>query len=180
MTSALSQGLKDGGPTTSHGGGVAAQVVLLLEVPGPRSVEPRGSGIISANNNDDTAANLFRLREEAHLRRDRIVAWNIVPWFLESGSAWKNATPEDAAEAAGWLDWFVDLLPALEGVVSMGIPARDGWLHCRKVSTVARTLPFDDAPHPSPRNLNTRPEQRPEILAALARVAARLPSSGAL
>jgi hypothetical protein len=61
------------------GGGIDAHVLFLLENPGRRASSARGSGFISADNNDDTAANFFCLRDQAGLPRDRLVAWNVVP-----------------------------------------------------------------------------------------------------
>jgi hypothetical protein len=52
----------------------------------------RGSGFISADNSDDTAANFFRLRDQASLPRDRLVAWNVVPWYQPDGERTANAT----------------------------------------------------------------------------------------
>lgn len=50
-------------------GGTSARVLFLLEKPGRRATSARGSGFISADNNDDTAATFFRLRDEASLPR---------------------------------------------------------------------------------------------------------------
>jgi hypothetical protein len=46
------------------GGGTDARVLFLLENPGRRATSMRGSGFISADNNDDTAANFFRMRDQ--------------------------------------------------------------------------------------------------------------------
>ena len=154
------------------GGGVAARVLVLLEAPGPKSVEPRGSGIISADNNDATAEAFFRLREQAGLPRDSLVAWNVVPWFLAAGDSFANASDADVRDAARWLDRLLALLPDLRYVLTMGAPARDGWLQLRERSAAARALAWQPVPHPSPQNLNTRAGAKDEILAGL-RLAAR-------
>ena len=62
-------------------GGTGARVLFLLENPGRRATSTRGSGFISADNNDDTAANFFRMRDQAVLPRGQLVAWNVVPWY---------------------------------------------------------------------------------------------------
>jgi hypothetical protein len=69
------------------GGGINARVLFLLENPGRRATAARGSGLISADNADDTAANFFRLRDQASLPRDRLVAWNVVPWYWSGARA---------------------------------------------------------------------------------------------
>ena len=56
------------------GDGTGARVLFLLENPGRRATSTRGSGFISADNNDDTAANFFRLRDQAALPRGQLVA----------------------------------------------------------------------------------------------------------
>ena len=60
-------------------GGINAPILLLLEAPGPKAVE---TGLVSINNPDDTAANLYNLLEEARIDRHHIIMWNIVPWYL--------------------------------------------------------------------------------------------------
>lgn len=151
------------------GGGVSARLLVLLEAPGPKSVEPRGSGIISADNDDSTAEAFFRLREEAGLPRDALVAWNVVPWFLPDGDSFANASEVDVRAAARWLDRLLDLLPDLRFVLPMGVPATSGWVQLRARSPAARALPWQDVPHPSPQNLNTRPEARRAIVAGFRR-----------
>jgi len=49
------------------GGGTGARVLFLHENPGRRATSKRGSGFISADNNDKTAANFFRMRDQAGL-----------------------------------------------------------------------------------------------------------------
>ena len=54
-----------------HSGGVRARILLLLEAPGPGAAAPRGSGFVSCENDDATAANLYELLGEAGVRIDR-------------------------------------------------------------------------------------------------------------
>jgi hypothetical protein len=74
------------------GGGTGARVLFLLENPGRRATAARGSGFISADNDDDTAANFFRMRDQAELPRGQLVAWNVVPWYQPDGTRTANAT----------------------------------------------------------------------------------------
>ena len=64
-------------------GGVEACCLFLLEAPGPRAV---GSGFVSRNNPDETAKNFFLLNQDADLDRRLTVSWNIVPWYLGTGT----------------------------------------------------------------------------------------------
>src|SRR6266581_3517335 len=60
-------------------GGVDAEILYLLEAPGPQAV---ASGFISRNNPDESAKNFFELNAEAKIPRKRTVTWNIVPWYI--------------------------------------------------------------------------------------------------
>lgn len=153
------------------GGGVGARALFLLECPGRMATAGRGSGFISADNDDQTAANFFTLRHEAGLPRDRLVAWNVVPWYLPAGNRTANATAADVREAAPWLARLIDLLPSLELVVLMGKRAQQGWDTYEGSHRLPRSLDVLATPHPSPLALNGRPHRRDEIRDAMRRAA---------
>jgi hypothetical protein len=158
-------------------GGVDARALFLYEAPGARSTGPagprrkaEGGGIISPDNNDDTAKNSWLVYRDANLHREHTLVWNIVPWYLGTTSAIRSAKSEDVAAAQPYLHRLLDLLTELRLVVAFGDNARDGWLRYL-LREDAPLLPTLACPHPSPRNLRSRPDYRDLILAALQRTA---------
>lgn len=73
-------------------GGTAAEVLYLLEAPGAKAVL---SGFISRNNPDETAKNFFLFNQKSGIPRKRTITWNIVPWYIGSGSRIRPATSDD-------------------------------------------------------------------------------------
>lgn len=148
--------------------GIEARILLLLEAPGRRSALEAGSGFVSPDNDDQSAQNMWRLLRETGIDRGRDIAtWNVVPWYLGDGRRIRATRASDLEEARAATRELLSLLPNVRVVVLLGRPAAAAW----------RALGFDldaiEAPHPSPLNLNTRPERREEIRLALAEARAR-------
>lgn len=142
--------------------GVNARILLLLEAPGRRATSEQGSGFISADNNDGSAHNMWRILREAGVdRASEIVVWNVVPWYIGTDRGIRAATATDIAEAHEALVELLSLLPRLKVVVLVGDRAADAW------ELVGADLPTIRAPHPSPKNLNSRPHYRGRIVSAL-------------
>jgi uracil-DNA glycosylase len=148
--------------------GIQASILLLLEAPGRKAtVQGAGSGFVSPDNDDASAENMWRLLREAGIdRRREVVTWNIVPWYLGDGSRIRPADARDLIAARPAVQDLLTLLPALRVVVLIGKPATRGWTRLG-----LDELPTIEAPHPSPKNLNTRPGARTALLEAL--IAAR-------
>lgn len=142
--------------------GIRASILGLFEAPGPRAAPPAGSGFVSADNNDQTARNIWTLLREAQIdRRAEYVAWNVVPWYLGDGTRIRAARESDLNEAREALEDLLSLLPSLRIAVLFGKPAARAW------KLIGPEIDAIEAPHPSPLNVNTRPEVRAQIQSAL-------------
>lgn len=120
-------------------GGTEARILILLSDPGPKTQEGKtqGSGFISHENEDDTAARLGRCLWFAELLEKQaigsfapaVIGWNAYPWMVERGPNNKMRAP-NAAElkfGAKYLDKLLTLLPKQTIVVLMGVKAKYGW-----------------------------------------------------
>ena len=117
---------------------------------------------MSPDNNDDTAANMWRLLRDAGVERAcNVVTWNVVPWYLGDGKRIRDPNSSDLQESQKPLRDLLGLLRSckLLAVVLLGKKAKEGWSD----ADVDSGLPVRKAPHPSPQNLNTKPGKREEI-----------------
>jgi len=149
-------------------GGTDAEILFLLEAPGAKAVQ---SGFISRNNPDETAKNFFEICAEARIPRSRTVTWNIVPWYIGSGSKIRPASNGDIASGSSSLARFLGLLPRLRVVVLVGRKAE----YAEKI--ILPLLPgiqILKSPHPSPLFVNNAPGNRDRILKVFREVAATL------
>ncbi len=132
----------------------ATRILFVLEAPGPMTNAPAtrpGSGFISVDNNDATAANAWKGRAAAGLHTG-CLAWNIVPWYL--GPASTKPKADELREGALELAEIVRMLPDLRAVVLHGTFAQRGWLsYTAKV--LDRPLHVAGTWHPSPLALNS-------------------------
>lgn len=154
-------------------GGIAAQVLFLLEAPGPKAAT---SGFVSRNNPDETAKNFFQLIDEAGIDRRRTVMWNAVPWYIGTGPKIRPAKRDDVREADEWLKELLGTLRQLRIVVFVGQKA----LHARGVVRDCRPdVEIMTVPHPSPMFINRAPGNRARVVAAFQELAARMTASDA-
>lgn len=136
-------------------GGVDARILFLMEKPGPKT-DPRngGSGFISRDNDDPTAAAVFTFMWNARVDRKDVVIWNVVPWWDETITI----------RAAEWthglrhLEMLMEALPRLQAVVLVG----------KKAGRAAplfqsRGLPVWHSAHPSARVRAAYPAQHDAI-----------------
>lgn len=88
-------------------GGSNADLMFLLEKPGPMtSIGGGGSGFISRDNDNPTAEAIFNFMNKASLPRERTVIWNIVP-------GWNGTCKVTTKELVAGVDSFAGLLPLL-------------------------------------------------------------------
>lgn len=150
-------------------GGVKADCLYLLEAPGPKAVV---SGFVSRNNPDETAKNFFLLNREAGIDRRRTIIWNIVPWYIGSGTRIRPANARDLGMAGPALVRLVALLPALHSIVLVGKKAATAESVVRALAPGALVY---SVPHPSPMFVNRLPGNRALLLDRLKLVACNLP-----
>ncbi len=149
-------------------GGVDARVLFILESPaGPAAM---GSGMLSADNDDETAANMWRLYEQSGLARSSALHWNAVPWYVGQDGLEKSVTSRDVLAGALWLNRLVDLLPQLLLVVTMGKPAQRAFATYVDVHGAGR-VEWLAAPHPSPKVKHGHAHLWPQVEAAFKRAA---------
>jgi len=144
-------------------GGVRARVLCILESPaGPAAL---GSGMLSPDNDDETAANVWRLYQQSGLQRSTALHWNAVPWYVGEDGREKTVKAQEVLAGALWLDRLLDLLPELRLVVTMGKPAQQAFKAYVDVHGGDRVL-WIAAPHPSPKVKHGHAHLWPRVEAA--------------
>lgn len=146
-------------------GGVHACVLFILE--SPAAPAALGSGMLSPDNDDETAANMWRLYERSGLPRNAALHWNAVPWYVGDGDREKSVKSHEVLAGARWLDRLLDQLPELRLVVTMGKPAAQAFQ--AYVDVHGNQIEWLSAPHPGPRVKRGHPQLWPKVEAAFAR-----------
>lgn len=148
--------------------GVEARVLVLLEAPGPMTDSGNrtgyripGSGFISVDNDDATAANAWRARDAADLDRDVALHWNAVPWLL--GPASTKPSADERRRGAAETERLMRELPDLRAVVLCGRYAQAGW----RLLTPPDGVSVIETWHPSGMAM-ARPGRFDELVAAFA------------
>lgn len=158
-------------------GGIHSRILFLLESPGPASSTGHGSGVISPDNDDQTAERFWRISQQAGLARDEYMNWNVVPWYVSGTGKNVNATSTDACAALPYLHEFITLLTQLRVVVTMGGFAESAWLrYLRQPDSPVTAL--ITCPHPSASARRGRPEFEKEIGIAMVKERRHVESLG--
>lgn len=142
-------------------GGINAKCLFLFEAPGPRAVD---SGFISRNNPDETAKNFFELNHEAGLPRKLTISWNVVPWYIGTGTKIRPANERDIDGGKKYLFDFLSLLPNLEIIVLGGRKAQKAETY---IKAAYPDITLMKMPHPSPLFINNAPENKLIVLRSL-------------
>jgi hypothetical protein len=152
------------------GPGVNAQVLLLMESPGPRTVAAGDLGFSTEDNDDPTASALRGARAAAGMPRDGYLRWNIVPWpTYDTDGHRRSPLVRDIEAAREALTALWTALPDLRVVVTVGTPALQGVMRLLTLDKTVRVLPVLAVPHPSPRNGHARAEALDRLRLALQR-----------
>lgn len=132
-------------------GGINSRVLFVLEA--PAGAAAHGSHMLSADNDDGTAANVWRAYEHSGLQREWAIHWNAVPWYLGARGKIAAARADDIEQGRQWLLRLVDLLPDLVVAVCLGNAARDAVAPAKGL-LASRGVEVLSAPHPSQRRYN--------------------------
>jgi uracil-DNA glycosylase len=128
-------------------GGIQARVLFVLESPaGPAAL---GSGMLSADNNDETAKNVWRSYQASGMPRTYGLHWNAVPWYVGDGKKNKKVTASDVTRGRDYLCQLLDLAPSIRVVLALGKPAQASVAGAADV-LASRRIRIINAPHPSP------------------------------
>ena len=128
-------------------GGIHARVLFLLESPaGPAAL---GSGMLSADNNDGTAKNVWLAYQATGMPRTYGLHWNAVPWYVGDGRKNRSVTPAEVARGVEYLQQLLDLAGEVRVVLAVGKPAQATVTSARDILR-SRGIRVINAPHPSP------------------------------
>lgn len=103
-------------------GGVNAELLNVLQDPGPMTQEGRGSRFICLENDDPTAENMANLLAAARIAPSRAMLWNAYPWYI-------NSRPNSAQLHSGARVFaeVLRLMPKLRVVMLNGGAAQAMW-----------------------------------------------------
>lgn len=138
-------------------GGVRARVLVLHAGPEQHVLATNGgSGMVSPDNDDDSAARMWKLRASAGLTRSDVLEWNVIPWEV----GLKLGRPLAAAALGRWLS----LLQSPHRVVLLGTAA-----HKFRPDVIARLgrVQITEAPSPGQMARITSPDFEERIVTAL-------------
>jgi uracil-DNA glycosylase len=128
-------------------GGTQARVLFVLESPaGPAAL---GSGMLSADNNDETAKNVWLAYRESGMPRTLGLHWNAVPWYVGNGRKNASVTRAQVKRGRRYLLQLVDLTPDLRVVLALGKHAQAS-IEGVAAELERRGIRVIEAPHPGP------------------------------
>ena len=130
-------------------GGVQARALVMLDNPSTRVEAGTGSGLLSLDNDDRMARNLYEAYE-----RHKIHWSNVLPVerrTVSGCSPQRQLDQERTARRCPWIREFLRRCPQLKIVLLLGCAAEDGW----QLARVGGSLEVVAAPHCSGRGLSS-------------------------
>jgi len=102
-----------------HYGASTAVILALSSNPGPQASGAKGSGMLSRENNDGSAARMGVIYETVGLTDDQIMPWNAYPWHVHETHP--NGLPNNLIDdGLGALKRVLDLHPNIQAIVAHG------------------------------------------------------------
>ena len=133
----------------ANDGGINASILFLFEKPGPMTDKKNGgSGLISQDNNDDTARSTKLFLKQAGIDRKKIVLWNALPSW--NGTI-KITAKERRHNTENTLIKLLEILTKIRTIILVG----------KEAEKLVRNLDLTNykvihSMHPSPRNRASR------------------------
>ncbi|EAP97875.1 hypothetical protein JNB_12963 [Janibacter sp. HTCC2649] len=128
-------------------GGVSARVLFLLESPaGPAAL---GSRMLSADNDDETAKNVWLGYQDSGMPRTFGLPWNAVPWYVGDGKKNRSVTSAQVERGRRYLQELLELAPEIRVILALGRRAQASIAPDER-DLRARGIEIIKATHPSP------------------------------
>jgi uracil-DNA glycosylase len=129
-------------------GGIAARVLFVLESPARPAAH--GSGMLSVDNDDGTAKNMWHAYAATGMPRTHGLHWNAVPWFVGTAKKEASVKHHEVERGRQYLLRLLALASSVRAVIALGKPAQ------RSIAPATdrlegRGISVIEAPHPSPR-----------------------------
>ena len=105
--------------------------------------------MLSADNNDVTAKNVWLAYQATGMPRTYGLHWNAVPWYVGDGRKNRSVTPAEVARGVEYLQQLLDLADDVQVVLAVGKPAQASVTSARDILR-SRGIRVINAPHPSP------------------------------
>ncbi len=122
---------------------------------------------MSSCNPDPTAKNLWNLIHNAGIARSDTLIWNIVPWYVGTGTHILPVNSADIRQALPYLKELLGLLPRLEMIVLVGKKAQSAKPQIRLLTS----LPIKHTYHMSGQVFNRWPDKKKQTEEAFQAVA---------
>ncbi len=135
-------------------GGVDAEILMLLQSPGPKADREKGSGFISPDNNDMSAQRMWEAYRDVGVPRGKILSWNIIPWYI----GMKSPNTSELQSGGQHLLRVLEQLPNLRTVVLLGEKSQTAWFRFMNREANSERFNIEQCLHPRARTFTKRIE----------------------